>query len=235
MRHAIRVALLALLAAAAFALVASTAEAEESPAPGPSPSVTAESGPASEPASDTLKAWARKWHRLHIRNLKRDRRWSRIIGVRPWSFNEWTVSMGVAIDADMWRAYGTHEKRQAYRHARHVRQLKARLAKAKRGVPYKSRRYAKLVSRYFAKYLHRPLGVRELRRLLWVIHYESGGNPRCVYRGHYGLFQLMPGHLRGRPMFKPVSNIATAAMLYARNGRAPWLATWGRACASAAR
>jgi len=113
----------------------------------------------------------------------------------------------------------------------------AQVRKAQRGVPRASARWAPLVNRYFTKYLKkvrgRRLSVIELRRLLWVIHYESSGNPRCVYMGHYGLFQCSLGHFCGRDWRRPVSQIATAAMLYARNGRSPWLATWGRACASA--
>ena len=77
--------------------------------------------------------------------------------------------------------------------------------------------------------------LHKLKRLLWVIHYESSGNPSCVYLGHYGLFQCCLGHFSGRDWRTARSQIATAAMLYARNGRAPWAATWGRACASAAR
>ena len=101
---------------------------------------------------------------------------------------------------------------------------------AQRNVPRRAAKWAPLVNKYFSKYLwkvrHRKLRRNELRHLLWVIWRESRGNWRCVYRGHYGLFQVSGGHFRGRNRLRPVSNVATAAMLYARLGWRPWAATW---------
>ena len=106
---------------------------------------------------------------------------------------------------------------------------KPQVKRAQSGVPRPAAKWAPLVNRYWSKYLwkvrDRRLTVNELHRALWVIHYESGGNPRCVYRGHYGLFQCRLGHFRGRSPLRPVSNVATAAMLYARRGWQPWAAT----------
>jgi len=115
--------------------------------------------------------------------------------------------------------------------AAYPRLSKPQVKCAQSGVPRPAAKWAPLVNRYFSKYLwtyknrHRRLTVNELHRALWVIHYESGGDPNCVYMGHYGLFQCRLDHFKGRRPLRPVSNIATAAMLYVRRGWQPWAAT----------
>jgi len=121
--------------------------------------------------------------------------------------------------------------------ARPQQLTKAQVKIACRHVPHSCARWAPLVNRYWSKYLlrrhHRIIGVRELRVALWVMWYESGGCTSCQTGDHIGLFQCSAGFYGSRPRWTALSQIATAAMLYARRSWQPWQCTVGLARAKA--
>lgn len=110
---------------------------------------------------------------------------------------------------------------------------KKQIRVAKKGVPAAAARWAPIVNMYWdrwlKKYKGRRLTVPELHKALLIIWRESRGNPRCVGPAPYycrGLFQLLPGHARGKwDLFKARVNASLAGMLYVRLGWRPWAST----------
>jgi len=116
--------------------------------------------------------------------------------------------------------------------ASHPTLTRQQVRTAQHGVHSAAARWAPQVNRYWSRwlwrYLHRRLTVAELHRALLIIWRESGGQPGEVNptSGCAGLFQLVPGHWRGRfDPFNPITNISLAGMLYVRRGWAPWATT----------
>lgn len=109
---------------------------------------------------------------------------------------------------------------------------KAQVKQAKAGVPSGAAKWGQMTNGYWSrwlwKYRHRRLTVPELHKALLIIWRESNGRPGVVNSssGCAGLFQLLPGHSRGKyNLLNPRTNISLAGMLYVRLSWRPWALT----------
>lgn len=100
--------------------------------------------------------------------------------------------------------------------------------RAQAGVPRAAARWAPTVERYWSRWLWRHgrkrLTVAQLNRALWVIWYESRGDPDLRAGRYYGLFQVDRAH-SSLDLRNPVTNASLAGQLFARRGWRPWAAT----------
>lgn len=100
------------------------------------------------------------------------------------------------------------------------------LADQAQAAPACVERWRPLVERYFDKYSHlvrhRHIRAAEVETALRIIYRESRGYPQARNGAFCGLFQVWRSHFRGRDPFRPISNIATAAMLWSRTGWTAW-------------
>lgn len=84
------------------------------------------------------------------------------------------------------------------------------------------------MERYWSRWLWRHgrkrLTVAQLNRALWVIWYESRGDPGLRAGRCYGLFQVDRAH-SSLNLRNPVTNVSLAGQLFVRRGWSPWAAT----------